>query len=189
VQRVPREAGRDVGARPETFADAVMAEGAALEGADARETESARPETGVGGGRAAPAAAPALPEAAAPKSMSAAASTMEPGREAPPAEKKALLTADTDAYVRLAHTEPGDAPAWREHREAWRGFVEAHPQSIHADEARVRTVEAGLAAWRLEGATEDLARARTDAESYLARPDAAQKGRVRRALANLPADR
>jgi len=60
--------------------------------------------------------------------------------------------------------------------------VATRPRSRHVDEARVRVIEAGLEAWREGGEPEDLARAREDAEAYLARDDARLKQRVRGAL-------
>jgi negative regulator of sigma E activity len=87
-------------------------------------------------------------------------------------------------FTRLAAEAPGDADGWRELRETWRAFVAAHPGSQHVDEARVRTIEAGLEAWRLDGDPADLARAITDADAYLARDDAQQRSRVRGAIAD-----
>jgi hypothetical protein len=89
------------------------------------------------------------------------------------------------AFVQLARESPDDVAGWRELREAWRAFVADHPQGPRADEARVRTIEAGLEAWRAGGEEEDLARARGDARAYLARDDARQTDRVRRALASV----
>jgi hypothetical protein len=101
------------------------------------------------------------------------------------AEKKAVGE-DVLAFARLARRTPSDAVGWRELREAWRAFVEAHPGSRHADEARVRIIEAGLEAWRAGGDPDDLTRARADAEAYLARDDARQAERIRRALETAP---
>jgi hypothetical protein len=95
------------------------------------------------------------------------------------------LSQDVAAFVRLTEESPEDAAGWRELREAWRAFVAEHPQSPRADEARVRTIEAGLEAWRSGGEGEDLVRAREDARAYLAREDAPQAQRVRRALERL----
>jgi hypothetical protein len=95
------------------------------------------------------------------------------------------LRDDGEAFVQLARESPDDVAGWRELREAWRAFVADHPQGPRADEARVRTIEAGLEAWRAGGEEEDLARARGDARAYLARDDARQTDRVRRALASV----
>jgi hypothetical protein len=86
------------------------------------------------------------------------------------------------AFGLLTRSDPQSAEAWRERREAWRLFIRDHPGSPRLDEARVRVIEAGIEAWRAAGEGEDLARAREDAEAYLARADARQKERVRRVL-------
>ena len=99
------------------------------------------------------------------------------------ANKKSVLDEDTASFTGLARSNaPADAAGWRERREAWRGFVARHPESPHADEARVRVVEAGLEAWRAGGDPRDLDLAREDAAAYLARDDAALADRVRGAL-------
>ncbi len=101
------------------------------------------------------------------------------------ADKKSAVDEDEDtaSFGGLARSNaPADAVGWRERREAWRTFVAEHPESPHADEARVRVVEAGLEAWRAGGDPRDLDLAREDAAAYLARDDAALKERVRRAL-------
>lgn len=99
------------------------------------------------------------------------------------ASENKAVPEDSRVFARLVRAHPAGAAGWREHRDEWRAFVEAHPRSRHADEARVRTIEAGLEAWRAGADPEDLARARTEADAYLARDDAGQKERVRRALA------
>lgn len=99
------------------------------------------------------------------------------------ADKKSAADEDTASFTGLARSNaPADAAGWRERREAWRGFVARHPESPHADEARVRVVEAGLEAWRAGGDPRDLDLAREDAAAYLARDDAALEDRVRSAL-------
>lgn len=100
------------------------------------------------------------------------------------AERKDL-SEDARAFAGLAGVRPSGAAAWRDHREAWRSFLDTHPESRHADEARVRLIEAGLQAWRAGADPEDLARAREDARAYLSRDDARQRERVRRALAEV----
>ncbi|HSB62026.1 MAG TPA: hypothetical protein VLI67_09920, partial [Vicinamibacteria bacterium] len=93
---------------------------------------------------------------------------------------------DEAAYRRLLPAPPEAAAALRARREAWRSFAARYPDSRHADEARVRVVETGAAAWRLGGDPRDLSRAREDAAAYLDRADAAQAARVREVLATLP---
>ena len=114
----------------------------------------------------------------------AASSAGEAGRRRlAQADKKSAADEDTASFTGLARSNaPADAAAWRERRAAWRGFVARHPESPHADEARVRVVEAGLEAWRAGGDPRDLDLAREDAAAYLARDDAALEDRVRSAL-------
>jgi anti-sigma factor RsiW len=101
------------------------------------------------------------------------------------AEKK-TLPEDARDYARLARDTPEGAAAWRERREEWRAFADVYPRSRHVDEARVRTIEAGIEAWRAGGAAEDLDRAQDDARAYLDRDDAKQKERVRHVLMTAP---
>jgi hypothetical protein len=89
---------------------------------------------------------------------------------------------DVRAFALLAGDAPSDAAAWRARREAWRGFVDAHPDSPLADPARLQVIQAGIEAWRAGGDPEDLAFARSDAEAYLARGDAQHAADVRKAL-------
>jgi hypothetical protein len=67
-------------------------------------------------------------------------------------------------------------------RDAWRAYLRDEPAGPRADEARVRAVEAGAAAWRQGGDEKDRREAERDAREYLARKDALQPGRVRAAL-------
>lgn len=98
-------------------------------------------------------------------------------------DKTSTRDEDTGSFGELARRNaPADASGWRERRETWRAFVAEHPESPHADEARVRVIEAGLEAWRADGEPGDLDLARQDALAYLARDDAALKQRVRTAL-------
>jgi len=116
-------------------------------------------------GAAAPVAAPAAP----------APTTLAQGAVS-------ALEADEGAYRQLLATTPADAAGWRGLRDAWSAFAAAHPSSPHADEARVRAIEAGVAAWRVGGQATDLERAEDDLAAYLGRDDARQKDRARRAL-------
>jgi hypothetical protein len=161
---------------------AVLAEGEALE-----ETLTAAPEL-----RRQVAKDDVATRGAAAESAPAAATVPRKGRVAAPqtvelqgglasAEKK-TVPEDALTFARLARHTPSGAAAWRAHREEWRAFVAAHPESRHVDEARVRVIEAGLEAWQAGANPEDLARARTDADVYLARGDARQRERVLGAL-------
>ena len=93
--------------------------------------------------------------------------------------------ADEQEFSRLAAPAARTAGALRARREAWRTFVLLYPKSPRADEARVRAIEVGIAAWRLGHDPGDLGQARVDAASYLSRPDAAQAVRVRTMVAPL----
>ncbi len=88
-------------------------------------------------------------------------------------------------YERLLVAPAQTAASLRARREAWRAYALRFPQSRHADEARVRVVETGAAAWRLGHDPNDRARVREDAAAYIGRKDAAQAPRVRAILEDL----
>jgi hypothetical protein len=88
-------------------------------------------------------------------------------------------------YQRLLVAPAQSLAALRARREAWRAFALRFPESPRADEARVRVVETGAAAWRLGHDPDDRARVREDAAAYLRKTDAAQKARVRAVLEDL----
>jgi anti-sigma factor RsiW len=96
-----------------------------------------------------------------------------------------LSVADARYGSLLAAAAPGDANAARALRDAWRVFARDHPTHAGTDEARVRALEAGAAAYRLSRDPRDLESVRTDAAAYLARPDAAQADRVHALLKRL----
>jgi hypothetical protein len=110
-------------------------------------------------------------------------SAREPARGAPASD--VAIGADAERFTALAGQRPRTAEAARALREVWRSFVMLYPRSALADEARVRTVESGLEAWRLGEEEADREIAREDARDYLAREDAAQPGRVEALLATL----
>jgi Putative zinc-finger len=83
-------------------------------------------------------------------------------------------------FRRLDATRPRTAEEWRRLREEWRSFAASLPDGRRADEARVRTIEAGLEAWKKGGEEEDAAVFKRDRDAYLERPDALQRERVRR---------
>jgi len=64
----------------------------------------------------------------------------------------------------------------------WRAFAASYPTGAHADEARVRALDALLSAYRREGEARDRERLREEAGLYLQRADAAQASRVRAIL-------
>jgi len=88
-------------------------------------------------------------------------------------------------YEHLLVAPAQTAAALRARREAWRAYALRFPQSRHADEARVRVVETGAAAWRLGHDPNDRARVREDAAAYIVRKDTAQAPRVRAILEDL----
>jgi len=98
------------------------------------------------------------------------------------AASRTAPSSDETVYRSLAARPVASAAGARELREAWRGFLKAHPQSGWADQARVRMIEASLAAWRLGRDAADLETLRRDRDAYLRRPDAAHKERVRELL-------
>ena len=177
-----RTPGRGTAAPSSDAEVAVLAEGEALEetltGAPGLRRQVARDDVVA---RGAPAESAPVMATVPLKSRGAAAQTVEPQGDLASAEKR-TVSEDTLTFARLTRRTPSGAAAWREHREEWRAFVAAHPRSRHVDEARVRVIEAGLEAWRAGADPEDLARARTDADIYLARDDAQRKEHVLRAL-------
>jgi hypothetical protein len=93
--------------------------------------------------------------------------------------------ADAERFTGLAARRPRSGDEARRLREDWRGFVLLYPESALADEARVRTIEAGLEAFRLGEDVADRTIARRDAEAYLDSDGASQRGRVEALLAAL----
>jgi hypothetical protein len=85
-------------------------------------------------------------------------------------------------WGRLDAAEPRTAAEWRRLREGWLAFVARDPVGPRADAARVRGIEAALAAWRASLDPADEALFRRDAAAYLERTDARQKEHVRRLL-------
>jgi anti-sigma factor RsiW len=128
-----------------------------------------------------------MDEGAAPEPAARGREEAAPAAAATGATRAERDDAAADEYARLLPPPPPTADALRARREAWRAFALRHPEGAPADEARVRVVEMGLAAWRLGGEDKDLRRAREDAAAYLRRPDAAQAARVRALVAGLPA--
>lgn len=81
------------------------------------------------------------------------------------------------------------AESARRARQAWVRFLADHPQSARADEARVRLVEASVAAFRVSGDRADRIAAERDAHAYLTSAESPQAQRVRAALRRLDAPR
>ncbi len=143
---------------------------------------------------------PASDRFAATAAAPAAAERDEAGRERKTEEVAGLAVARGDQeaqeghgkeepFLELASRAARTTPEARALREAWRAYVRRHPTGAQADEARVRVIESGLAAYRLSRDSEDLARVREDASAYLRREDAAQAGRVRAVMKALEAER
>jgi hypothetical protein len=153
--------------------------------ADAREAdEESGAASGAVGGIAggAPAGAPAeapLQEATAERKDERARTA---GALADRADGPSSLKKKSDA----AYARVEDA---RHARDEWRRLAVSETDAGRADEARVRTIEAGVDAYRLSGDEADRRQAFRDAEAYLARRDAGQADRVRAALRRLDARR
>jgi hypothetical protein len=137
------------------------------------------------------AGAAARNEAPPPAAIGGAVAKGEGGRrhgfaEAAPSDDERQRSPEETAYRRLLTPTPQTRAALRERREAWRAFERRFPAGAHADEARFRVVETGVAAFRAGKDAGDLARAREDAAAYLDRDDASQAARVRALLRDLP---
>ena len=85
----------------------------------------------------------------------------------------------------LARRTVSSAPEARSLRDAWRAFARDEAAGPHADEARVRAIEAGAEAWRRGRDESDRAETLKDGRAYLERPDAVQADRVRAVLRSL----
>jgi hypothetical protein len=102
-------------------------------------------------------------------------------RRAPEAEADAI-SGEEASYRALLGRPARTRDEARDLREAWRAHLRLYPQGVRAEEARVRLVEAGHAAYRLGHEPEDLARFNEDAVAYLRRSDATQARRVQELL-------
>lgn len=142
-------------APPAGLESAEAAEQSAAEARGAKETPQAR-------------AAPRdlADDAMVPKAVGA---TAEPGARASPSLE----------YQRLLGRVPRDATEARALREQWRRLAEGLASGPDVDEARVRVLEMGAAAWRFERVAEDRALLERDIAGYLAREDARQAPRAR----------
>jgi hypothetical protein len=90
-----------------------------------------------------------------------------------------------DRFGLLARRNVASAAEARSLRDAWRAFARDEAAGPHADEARVRAIEAGAEAWRRGRDEKDRAETRKEGRAYLDRPDALQADRVRAALRSL----
>jgi Putative zinc-finger len=85
-------------------------------------------------------------------------------------------------YRALLARRTASATEDRRLHDDWRVLAASYPTGAHADEARVRALDALLSAYRREGEARDRERLREEAGQYLQRADAAQAGRVRAIL-------
>jgi len=99
------------------------------------------------------------------------------------AEPRTPASGDEVRYRALRARQPASVEAARKLHDEWSAFARAHPESPRADEARVRALDALLAALRGGGDARDRERLREEAKAYLERSDAAQPARVRAILA------
>jgi hypothetical protein len=197
--QVPAPGGKNAYAQatpaPETMAQAVTV----------TQAPEKKRQAGAGdrAGFSAPAAAPAAPEASPPAQEAERAADKLAKREKGVIVREEVTVAGEDATVGYA-AKPTPAPertlngrlegmgdlslakppfasvaAARQARDAWRAYVGTQPLGPGADEARVRIIEAGLAAWELSREEPDRTVLRRDIAEYLARRDAAQAERVR----------
>jgi hypothetical protein len=143
------------------------AETRARDEAAAAEDKTVRAEAQV---QAAQALSPAAPAAKAARSQ-ASGRLAEELTVAPAKDSE-------EEWRRLQAVRPQGAAEWRRQREQLRRFADEAPAGPHADEARVRAIEAGYTAWRAGSDAADEAAFRRDAAAYLAREDARSKPRV-----------
>jgi hypothetical protein len=87
-----------------------------------------------------------------------------------------------ESFRRLEAVRPRSAAEWRRLRDEWNALAATEPDRHRADEARVRAIMAGHAAWLASGSADDETAFRRDVADYLERPDAVQKDRVKRLL-------
>jgi len=125
-----------------------------------------------------------------PAALEASAAQGPGGSRAQPQAGQRALLAGADAQQPwapvleslLLHKEPRTASEYHALRRSWLAFARQYPESRWADEARVRALEALLAAYRSGGDRNDLQLLGEEARGYLASPDARQKPRVRALL-------
>jgi anti-sigma factor RsiW len=134
--------------------------------------------------------ASAPPATAAPQAAAKARERTATNAAPPPpaAQPSAAAASDLEGRFRgLLGKKATSLAEARALREEWRALAEKAMGS-EADEARVRTIEAGVLAYGLAHDAADLARLRSDAAGYSERPDAAQRARVRALLRSVGAE-
>jgi hypothetical protein len=186
---VPR-AAKDEAMAERRFASApaapppIPAGAATTQGALVADAESPAP---AGGAAPPPVAnhAKGLRLPAAAEATATLASPALSAAKASPAVGESELREPDDAFRRLEMERPRSAAEWRRLRDDWNAVAAAQPDSLRADEARVRAIVAGREAWLASGDESDENAFRRDAASYLQREDARQKPRVEGLLAEL----
>ena len=186
-EMVQKQAEPKAGALAKARADAPASQPATAPAAPVPRQETAASE-------ASGFAAPPRPAAPATQEFGPRASQQAELRAQAQKKQSADTQAETPAAegrvaVRALETKdketPRDAAEARSLRESWRRLAGERTDPREADEARVRVVEMGVAAWRFENQPEDRSLAEQDAAAYLARADARQTDRVRSLLAPL----
>jgi hypothetical protein len=175
----PHAVAASAAAAPETMAAEAEADVAAL-------ADAARPREAAAGPARNQAATfeerkAVRKDEAAPPEEARGRAAAAPAAAAPaggPPLAAGLLAADPE-WQRLDAARPRTAAGLRALREEWRAFADRDPKGPLADAARVRAIEAALAAWRVSLDPRDEAQLRKDVAAYLERDDAAQKERVR----------
>ena len=93
--------------------------------------------------------------------------------------------AEETAFRTVAALPLSSAEAARRARQGWARFLADHPGGARADEARVRQVEAAVAAFQASADPADRAMAEGDASAYLSGRNQPQAARIKAALARL----
>jgi anti-sigma factor RsiW len=125
----------------------------------------------------APAPAPAPAIAPVPGLVAKGTATSEAAADA-----KAAASAEGATFAQLEAQRPRTAAEWRQLRDGWRELARAYPDGPHAEEARVRAIEAAAAAYRASSDAEDARALKRDVAEYLGRASAPHAGRVRQLL-------
>jgi hypothetical protein len=130
-----------------------------------------------------------LDEARAPKQIEGQAAEIKAEREqdrrgglAGGVATFAQAPTEESRYRALLARRTATAVEDRQLHDEWHALAASFPTGTHADDARVRALDALLSAYRRDGEARDRERLREEAGLYLQRGDAAQAGRVRAIL-------
>jgi hypothetical protein len=166
---------------------------------DARAAEAEAPSSNqVAGATVLRDEAPAAPSAYAPPPPAAAEEAKQDKAQvqvqerdralgaaaAPLAKREASVSAESRAFAAAAAAPLTTGAEARRARQDWLRFVADHPRSARLDDARVRLVEAAVAAFRFTRDPADRAIAEREARAYLATPGP-QAARIEAALRRL----